>query len=136
MDGEPMKTKPFRLRIARPTLGAVCLLALTACQSATQTIWTAQSKSPDGAYIALAHTENTDGPGINAQYTEVELKQSFNGAKPVTILTLDEGSEAVKNLQMNWTSPSRLVVSYQGNPTLLFEAIKAFGLDVSVQHVP
>ncbi len=131
-----MKTKPFRLSIALPAFCAICLLALTACQSATQTIWTAQSKSPDGAYIALAHTENTDGPGINAQYTVVELEQSFNGAKPVTILTLDEGSEAVKNLRMNWTSPTHLAVSYQGNPTLLFEAVKAFGLDVSVQQLP
>ena len=127
---------PFRLRTARLMSYAICLIALTACKSATETSWTAQSKSPDGAFIAVSHTENTDGPGINAQYTEVEMRQTFDGAKPVTILTLDEGGEPVKNLTMNWVSPSHLHVSYGGNPTVLFEAVKAFGLDVSVQQVP
>ncbi|MES2392303.1 MAG: hypothetical protein V4555_11725 [Acidobacteriota bacterium] len=130
-----MKMKPFQTRIPLLAIGTLTILPLTSCESSTQTIWRAQSKSPDGAYIALAHTENTDGPGINGQYTEVELEQSFKGARPLTILTLDEGSNAVKNLQMKWDDPSHLVVSYQGNPEVLFEAVKAFGLDVTVQHI-
>lgn len=111
-------------------------LPISGCESATKTIWSAQSKSPDGGWLALAHTENTAGPGVNAQYTIVEMRQNFKTSKPVQILVFDEDHAKVKILSMTWVSPSHLNVSYSGDATLLFQAIKAFGNDITTQHIP
>jgi hypothetical protein len=116
-------------------LSGLLLVGTLGCQSATQTIRKSESKSPDGGWLVLTHTENTDGPGINAQYTTIEMKQSFDGAKPVEILVFDEGSEEAKDIKANWVSPSHLNITYRGNPEILFQAIKAFGMDVSLERL-
>jgi hypothetical protein len=110
-------------------------IALMGCESATKTVWLAQSKSSDGAWLAMAHTENTDGPGINAQYTTVEMKQNISTTSPIEVLVLDEDEQAVRDLKMNWISPDHLDITYRGDPQILFQAIKAFGKDVTVEHL-
>jgi len=62
------------------------------------------------------------------------LKQSFDGAKPVDILDFDDDPEAPTDMQAHWISPSHLQITYRGNPKINFQAIKAFGMDVSVER--
>ena len=128
------KSRKFAAQIG--CLATALSFLLGGCESPTRTIWSAQSKSPDGKWLALAHTENTAGPGINAQYTIVELKQNFAKAKPIQILTFDEDQNGVKIVSMSWENPSHLRITYQGDATLLFEAVKAFGEDITIEHVP
>ena len=113
----------------------VIIIALVGC-NAQKTIWSAEVKSSDGAWLARAHTDNIDGPGINAQYTIVEMQQTFPNARPVEVLELDEGTSAVRDLRMNWISPSHLDITYRGNPEILFQAVIAFEKTVTVEHLP
>jgi hypothetical protein len=39
------------------------------------------------------------------------------------------------DLTMKWVTPSHLQVTYDGHPDLYFQAIRAFGIDVSVQDL-
>jgi hypothetical protein len=85
----------------------------------------------------MAHRDNTTGPGINAQYMIVEMKQNnIPNGKPVEVLVLDEGGEPTRDLKMIWDSPSHLHLTYRGNPEVLFQAVKAFGKDVRVEELP
>jgi len=108
-------------------------LATSGCKGPNETIWSAQSKSPDNKLVAMARTENVDGPGINAQWTAVSLRQNFDSAKAIEVLTIDEDSVAVRNLKMNWISPWHLDISYDGGDRIIFQAIKCLGVDVTVQ---
>ncbi|MEO7029327.1 MAG: hypothetical protein ABI147_07970 [Acidobacteriaceae bacterium] len=99
--------------------------------------WKAESKSPDGKWIAFAQTENTDGGfGTGAQWTTVQLRQSFDLAKPMDILIVDEGPESVKELRMNWPSSSHLDITYKGGEKVLFQAVIAFEQNITVEKLP
>ena len=84
--------------------------------------------------MALAHTENTAGPGINAQYTIIEIKPNFKEAKPVEVLDFDEGAAKVRDLKMDWRS-SELHITYRGDAVIIFQAVKAIGQDISVERL-
>ena len=117
------------------TVGIV--LSMAGCKSATETVWSADTQSSDHAWLAIAHRENTTGPGINAQYMIVQMKQAnIPDGKRVEVLVLDEGGEPTRDLKMAWETPSHLHVTYRGNPTVLFQAVKAFGMDVQVERLP
>jgi len=131
-----MTRNHLSVRIASCLTTVALCSALLGCETANKVIWNAQSKSPDGAWLALAHTENVDGPGINAQWTMVEMKQNLNTTQPVMILNFDEDEGAVKDLKMNWVTSSHLDVTYRGNAPVTFQAIKAFSKDITVEHLP
>ena len=109
---------------------------LLGCAKPNETTWSNESKSPDGNWIVLAHTEHTDGGfGTGWEGTIVQLKQSFDGAKPMDILDFDDGPESPTDMQAHWISPSHLQITYRGNPKINFQAIKAFGLDISAERI-
>ena len=126
------KIKLLTLSFAPATLG----YRTVSCKDVNKIIWSAQSESPDAKWLALAHTENTAGPGNNAQWTTVELNQTFEGAKPVEVLTIDEQSHSVKSLTMTWPSSSHLSITYKGGDEVLFQAIKALGNEITFEHLP
>jgi hypothetical protein len=102
-----------------------------------ETPWSAQSISPDRKLVAAARTENNDGGfGTGAQWTTVEIKQNLNSAKPIEVLGIDEGPDSVRNLTMTWRSPSHLHIAYKGGEEVLFQAVKALGADITVEHLP
>jgi hypothetical protein len=39
------------------------------------------------------------------------------------------------NLRMKWLTPSHLEVTYSGHPDLYFQAVKVWGIDISVRDV-
>jgi len=66
----------------------------------------------------------------------VEIKQNnIPHGEPVEVLDLDEGSEPTRDLKMTWESPSRLDITYRGDPDVLFQAVRAFGMDVTVEKL-
>jgi hypothetical protein len=96
----------IRSASAKKLLTSVLFAACIGCKN-NETTWRSQSKSPNGQWIAIAHTENTAGGfGTGAQWTTVELKQSFAGAKPVEVLVIDEGPVDISNLKMMWPTLS------------------------------
>jgi len=110
--------------------------AFVGCSQGNETTWSNESKSPDGAWVVSAHTEHTQGGfGTGWEGTLIQLKQSFKEAKPVDVLDFDDDPEPPKDIQAHWISPSHLQITYRGNPRINFQAVKAFGMDISVERI-
>jgi hypothetical protein len=118
------------------TLAGLWCFSLTSCSAPNETTWSAQSLSPDHAWLALAHSEHTNhGFGGESVWTIVEMKQNISNGAPVQVLEFDEGPDSVHDLKMNWPSPNHLDITYRGDPPITFQAIKAFGKDVTVERL-
>lgn len=54
-----------------------------------------------------------------------------------SVLELADASDAPVDTQveMNWLTPSHLELAYKGNQTVVFQAIKCFGIDITVRDV-
>jgi hypothetical protein len=64
------------------------------------------------------------------------MKQNIPNSAAVPVLMFDEGPDSTRDLKMNWTSPQNLDITYRGDPPITFQAIKAFGKDVTVEKLP
>ncbi len=122
----------------------VCVLGSGCRDDAHPTIWTAEVRSPDGSFLAIARTDQNGGFGSASIDTMVFLKQASQ--PPVMVLAFDCEGPAPRayvldnkanaggtiNLIMKWVSPSHLEVTYSGHATLSFQAVKYAGIDISV----
>jgi hypothetical protein len=82
------------------------------------TIWSASSESPDGRWIAVAHTVQYTGPGADGVETIVgikELKRNILFRHSEMVLGFSNDGATI-GLKMNWTSPSRLEVEFRDDP--------------------
>jgi hypothetical protein len=112
------------------------------------TIWKAEVRSPDGLLIASVRTIQNGGFGSAKIDTVVYLKQSFSSQPPVDVLDFDchdaprrpyvldnANAGGTIDLTMKWVTPSHLQVTYDRHPDLYFQAVKAFGVNISVQDL-
>jgi hypothetical protein len=113
---------------------------LEGCQDVA-TVWSAQSRSPDGFWLARAHTEQHSGPGTAGVETIVDLKRINVPKPPEIVLTfLHDPSLASQtgetiNLQMKWTTPTLLEVTYNGHAHVGLKVVKYEGIDISVRDL-
>jgi hypothetical protein len=132
---KPRIGSPFAILMAIALIiVGVCTL-LSGCQDSA-TIWSAESPSPNGYWLASAKTEQFGGPGTAGVYTTVYLKQGSHS--PVQILTFSNESaypSGITSVGMNWVSASHLEVTYKGHADLQFQVVKFAGVDVSVQDL-
>ena len=117
---------------------SVCALA-SGCRN-SNVIWSGESRSPDGYWLATAREERGGGFGNAYDSASVYLKQIKSSRPPVEILEFSVGSLASQsgrlNLTMKWESPSHLDVTYNGHAaTLDFQVVKSAGIDISVQDL-
>ena len=74
-------------------LGMTLAFSIIGCHGRdVPTIWKAELKSPDGAWIAIAHTEQDGGFGSAYIGTDVDLKSTngtVNKGKPFNVLDFD-----------------------------------------------
>jgi hypothetical protein len=120
-------------------LALLCFFSLAGCHSANETMWSARSASSDQAWLALARTEHTNhGFGGESVWTTVEMKQNIRNGEPVQVLMFadDDGSNSIRDLKMNWSTSQHLNITYRGDTPITFQAIKAFGKDVTVEKLP
>ncbi len=122
----------------------VCVLGSGCRDNAHPTIWTAEVRSPDGLFLAIARTDQNGGFGSASIDTMVFLKQASR--PPVMVLAFDYEGPAPKayvldnkanaggtiGLNMKWLSPSHLEVTYNGHATLSFRVVKYAGIAISV----
>jgi hypothetical protein len=112
------------------------------------TIWKAEVRSPDGLLIASVRTIQNGGFGSASIDTVVYLAQSFGSQPPVEVLAFDCHDPAPRpyvldnanaggtiDLKMKWLDPSHLQVTYDGHADLYFQAVRAFGINISVQDL-
>jgi hypothetical protein len=95
-------------------------------------IWSTESRSPDGQWIAVARTDQYGGPGTAGLQTTVSLKRAKGPKSTIEILALSQNAASI-NLKMNWLTPSHLEITYEQPASVDFQAIKCGGVDISVQ---
>jgi hypothetical protein len=110
-------------------------MALMGCGE-DPTIWSATARSPDGNWLAIAHTIQHSGPGANGVETIVEIRKStgfLKHSQRVLAFMNDGGSMGLK---MDWVSPARLEVVFRDDPDVLYyEVTKTSGIEISVRNV-
>jgi len=124
----------------------ICLLQ-AGC--AAPTVWMAELRSPDGAWIAIARTVQSGGFGTAWITTTVSLKRNNISKPPMEVLgfsckgpvprpyVLDNAANAggTIDLKMKWPTASRLEVTYKGNPGLYLQVVKYQGIEISLQDL-
>jgi hypothetical protein len=105
----------------------------------SRTIWSAEAKSPDGRVVALARAilRNKGLSIISGVDTEVYLNWVDDRRPPVLILNLSDASDMPvdTNVDMKWLTPTHLEMTYKGNQSVDFEAIKWGKIDISVRSL-
>lgn len=103
------------------------------------TTWSAQVRSPDGKWIALARSEQWGGPGGAADATRVYLKWTKGDVAPIEILAFSH-EYATMSLKMEWLDPQHLIVTYgpSGKPAdkvnLNFQAVRCSDVSISLRE--
>jgi hypothetical protein len=113
------------------------------------TVWKAEVRSPDGAWIADAYTIQNGGFGSAHIDTIVYLKQNGGSQPPTDVLAfsydgpvprpyvLDNVANAggTIDLTMKWVTPSHLHVTFDGHPDLYYQVVRAGGINISIQDL-
>jgi hypothetical protein len=139
---EPLKERRLASRRARTAFGVasvlawlmlVLLSALAGCRDVA-TIWSSESRSPDGRWIATARTEQYGGPGTAGVLSTVFLEQVYGRRDKIQVLQLSQDAASVE-LKLNWLAPTHLEITYKQPASVDFQAIKCGGIDISVRDV-
>lgn len=133
-----MKFKTIGPIISILSLSGLCL-AFSGCTTKDDLIvWKATFPAPDGQNIATAGTVQNGGFGTASIETSVYLAPEGHSDQPTQVIglscngpmrrpyTLDNVANAggSVDLQVHWVGPTRLVVTYRGEATVDFQAIK------------
>jgi hypothetical protein len=136
--------------IPKPSVGNFCsalravslltfgfCIVMSGCRS-SETIWSAESKSPDGQMIASARAvaRNKGLSIISGVDTSVSLSWATGSKHPTSIFELADASDAPidTKVEMNWLTPTHLQLTYRGNQSIVFQAVKFAGVDISVRE--
>ena len=112
-----------------------CLSSATTACKEDPTIWSADSLSPDGSWLAHAYTVRHSGFGNAGVETIVELKLQSGLRDNVKILAFSDGGDLM-HLKMDWLSPDSLHVTYADDPEVLyFVVVKTSGIEIAVDNV-
>lgn len=116
----------------------VAFVLMSGCNG-SETIWSAEAKSPDGKVVASARAilRNKGLSIISGIDTDVYLNWAADKRPPMLILNLADGSDAPSdtNVEMKWLTPTQLELTYTGNRSLGFQAVKWAGVDISVRDL-
>lgn len=111
---------------------------LSGCKG-TQTIWSAEARSPDGKMIATARTSANGGFGVSgAPATFVYLNWTAGSQSPTEVFSVDNQSDRADDAQVGikWLSPNRLELTYVArHQNISFQAIKFDGVEIFVRDV-
>jgi hypothetical protein len=115
-------------------LAAVLLCVVASGCKDVKTIWSTESRSPDGQWVALAHTDQYGGPGAAGIVSTVSLRQIKGRQDKIEILQLSQDATGV-DLKLNWLTPTHLEITYRQPASVDFQAIKCGGIDISTRDL-
>jgi hypothetical protein len=109
------------------------------------TVWKKDFRSPDGAWIAKARTDQWGGFGSAYVATTVSLvrvDQTYNKGEPFDILGYPGGGQipktyvlsednADRDLQLQWLTPTHLVITHLSSVEPTLEVIRFGNVDVT-----
>lgn len=104
------------------------------------TTWSAEARSPDGLWLAIARSQQWGGPGNDYDATTVYLKWVKGSQRPSEILEFSH-QYANMHLRMEWITPKHLNVVYA--PTskpgdqvnVDFQAVKCADVEITIQKL-
>ena len=113
----------------------VCVL-FCGCQDVA-TIWSAEVRSPDGRWLASAHTEQHGGPGTAGVETIVYVKRTDSTPSEAVLSLFHDPSMPSQSgetihLTMKWATPSHLEVTCDGHAEIGLQVIKYGGINISM----
>lgn len=87
--------------------------------------------------IATARTDVRSGLAINSIETFVYLNWTKGPQPPMLILDLGDATVAPADtkVEMKWLTPTHLELTYGGNQTIGFQAVKWASVDISVREL-
>lgn len=113
-------------------------------------VWRTELRSPDNAWVAIAHTDQYGGFGSAYVDTVVSLKRfdgTWNRGKPFDILAYPNGGPIRKtyvlsdenagggvNLKMKWLSATQLEIDYSGNINPGLQVCRFGGVDITLHQ--
>jgi len=103
-----------------------------------ETIWSAESQSPDGKITASARALGANGLGTGGGiHTFAYLNWTTDSQAPTMILDLTDNTNTSPDteLELKWLTPTHLEITYQGNRVLGFQAVKWADVDISVREL-
>ena len=113
---------------------AIGLLILASCEKNPVTIASSDVRSPDGQWIATAHTDQYSGPGNAGLYVFVSLYRTAGLKDTMHVLSLDVGEQSPPiAVRMVWLSNSHLEIQYREPATIEFQVIKGAGIEISLR---
>jgi hypothetical protein len=105
-------------------------------------VWSTEAKSPDGKVLAKACTTDSSGGFsiLDSTFTTVYLAQATGSSHVAQkVLSLGDAADTdeTKNtrVEMNWITPTHLELTVKGNQTVVFQAVKCFGIDISTRDL-
>ena len=120
---------------------AIWLLVVGACMVGSgcgpEVIWSAESRSPDGKWLASGRTLSQRGPGNNDLSTIVYLKAADGSESTEEILTLVDGPivpPSVTGVRMEWLTPTHLELTYLGGRPVAYQAVECFGVQITTRE--
>ncbi len=134
-----VKGQTVRLRISSALLLIAVCFALANCDSAPQTLWRSDSRSPDGKFVATARSQERSAVfDSTLSGTTVELNWTSGSQNPQLILVFEDFPTAPDfgAVGMHWDTPNHLDVTYKGKRNLVFQVVKCRGVDISVRELP
>ena len=121
-----------------PLLALAICISMLGC-SGPRAIWFDESRSPDGKVLAKARAVATDGglSILSSTDTKVYLKWATGPSMDTLVLELADASDAPVDTQieMKWLTPTHLELTCKGNQTVVFQAIKSYGIDISLNDL-
>lgn len=135
----------------RTVVGLICLFLCGCRADPPPTIWKSDLRSPDNKWIATAFTIQNGGFGSASIDTVVELKSvsgTVNAGKPYEVLAFncygpaaraytlsDENRGGTIHLDMRWTNPTHLAVTYDGRADVNLQVVRLADVNISLAVV-
>lgn len=124
-----------------PLLLIAAIFAVTSACDHSKTIWSAETRSPDGSWLASARTVKNAGYGTAPVYTAVYLTRTNDSNPPAMIVSFlhdvspDSRTRGTIHLTMKWETPSHLDMTYDGHADLGIQVAKYEGVEISVRDL-
>ncbi len=117
-------------------LSAVATASLFGCRG-SETTWSTESRSPDGAMLVTASTDEQSGFGTGAITTTVYLRPIQSSGQPLLILAFHDGPAGPGGMSVGliWKDSHHLELTYTGRREIDFQASRCYGVDISVRDL-
>jgi len=128
------------MRVRKASLFITIAVCVLLCGCGPTTTWSAEARSPNGDWLAIARSEQWSGPG-NAYDASTVFLKSLKGAEPPTPVLGFSHEYATMNLNMQWVTPTHLQVTYKESARpgdhvrLNLQIARYAGIDISAQYL-